>query len=368
MTESTEAEALEPEGDVFQWCDQPEIPPVDVSGISDPDRAHAIVRSSAKWISGTTIRYYLYREIEPEWGVHPNARWIGDEVQYDAVREAFDKWKAQGIGLDFEEVDDASEAEVRIGFVRGGSWSYVGTGVLNISNPRRRTMNFGWDLTTDHGKDTVLHEIGHTLGMPHEHQNPNAGIVWDEQAVLAYFRGPPNNWSEDQTRHNVLRKLSSGAVHGSTWDRNSIMHYGFRRGLIQEPEELRGGLDPQAGLSTQDVAWIQAWYPPVEDDDIKLLKPLVSHPISILSGQQAHFIIEPDATRAYAMMTIGSADTLLVLFEDTPDGWRHLDSDDDSGESRNARIEAKLFAGRRYALRTRLYHSTRAAEFGVLLV
>ena len=27
--------------------------------------------------------------------------------------------------------------------------------------------------------DTALHGIGHTLGLPHEHQNPNAGIVWD---------------------------------------------------------------------------------------------------------------------------------------------------------------------------------------------
>ena len=31
-------------------------------------------------------------------------------------------------------------------------------------------MNFGWDLTQPGEIDTALHEIGHTIGFPHEHQ------------------------------------------------------------------------------------------------------------------------------------------------------------------------------------------------------
>jgi hypothetical protein len=42
--------------------------------------------------------------------------------------------------------------------------------------------------------DTALHGIGHTLGLPHEHQNPNAGIVWDEKTVYTSLGGPPNSW------------------------------------------------------------------------------------------------------------------------------------------------------------------------------
>ena len=50
-------------------------------------------------------------------------------------------------------------------------------------------MNFGWDLTPLGRSTTALHEIGHTLGMPHEHQNPFAGIAWDEETVYATSAG-----------------------------------------------------------------------------------------------------------------------------------------------------------------------------------
>jgi len=76
-----------------------------------------------------------------------------------------------------------AEAELRIGFMPGdGSWSYLGRDCLLVPQGER-TMNFGWDLRTSYGRSTARHEIGHALGMPHEHQNPHAGIIWDTEAV-----------------------------------------------------------------------------------------------------------------------------------------------------------------------------------------
>ena len=55
------------------------------------------------------------------------------------------------------------------------SWSYLGRDILSdrIAPKHKPTMNFGWDITRD--TDAALHEIGHTLACPHEHQNPNSG-------------------------------------------------------------------------------------------------------------------------------------------------------------------------------------------------
>ena len=64
-----------------------------------------------------------------------------------------------------------------------------GRDVLNTRSPQERTMNFGWALTTAYGHDTALHEIGHTLGLEHEHQNPNAGISWNRAGRARLLQG-----------------------------------------------------------------------------------------------------------------------------------------------------------------------------------
>ena len=74
--------------------------------------------------------------------------------------------------------------------------TYVGTDILKYHD-LGRTMNFGWDLATAWGRATALHEIGHTLGLPHEHQNPRAAIVWNEARVYEHFSGEPNCWDRE---------------------------------------------------------------------------------------------------------------------------------------------------------------------------
>ena len=244
-------------------------------------------------------------------------QWVGAENQNQAVRDAFKHWKNLGIGLEFEEVQDAEEAEIRIGFQHGaGSWSYVGRDAVDyVSDPSRRTMNFGWDLTTSYGRDTALHEIGHALGFPHEHQNPSAGIVWNVNAVIDEFSGPPNCWDEDKIRRNILRKINPLLVEGSAWDPNSIMHYRFREGLILKPERYQGEpLIPNPGLSQADIAQVQTFYPQL-GPSVPELRALQSATLSVGVGEQADFIVKPKASRKYTIQTFGSADTVIVLFE-----------------------------------------------------
>lgn len=305
------------------------------------DRMELIRTFATKWVNGTVLHYWFQG---------------GPAAQQQAVRTAFTEWKNLGIGLEFLEVQDRSESEVRIAFDQNdGSWSYVGTDVLSIGMAQA-TMNFGWDLTTDYGRTTALHEIGHTLGMPHEHQNPFTGIVWDEPMVYRYFGGTPNFWSRDQTFNNVLRKIDAAEVEGSNWDPDSVMEYWFPAGLIVQPAKYHEGLRPPGGLSPADKEWILKFYPTLENGFARL-EPFVSVPLTLGPGDQANFRIEPSGSKTYTIGTFGTADAVLVLFEEVDGQLRFLAGDDDSGEDRNAQVSVKLFQNRKYVVRVRLYWS-----------
>jgi hypothetical protein len=347
----------------LRYCAAPPRVPLALPPGLDPVRARAIVLGRAMWANGTVLHYYFFDRDGASDGA-----WVGEPAQQDAVRAGFQAWKELGIGLEFREVADRSEAEVRIGFMDGdGSWSYLGRDVLRQGS-NARTMNFGWDLTTAHGRTTALHEIGHTLGMPHEHQNPFAGIVWDEAKVFEFLGGPPNNWDRDKTFHNVLRKLDPGEVEGSTWDPDSVMEYRFPGGLIVEPERYRGGIAPPGTVSGLDREFVRRWYPPAATAPAgpPVLEPFVSVPLELVASGQADFTLSPPGTREYQVGSFGASDVVLVLFEEVDGELRFVAGDDDAGEDRNALLTAKLFQGRRYVVRLRLYHAWESGRSAVM--
>lgn len=355
----------------YAYCSVPQMPERTFGPDVDPLRASLIRVMADKWVNGTVLRYYFFdQETDGAYvydadGTRHWRTWTTDETQKDVVRQAFDVWTALGIGLEFKEVASRDEAEVRIGFMQGdGAWSYIGRYVRNIAT-NKRTMNLGWDLRND--IDTPVHEIGHTLGFPHEHQNPNAGIVWDQEAVYAELAGPPNYWSRDKTYRNIIEKIRPDTVQGSSWDPDSIMHYPFGPGLIKEPVQYVGGLYPAPGLSDRDKTWVRTFYPPMDQARYPQLKPFESAELHLAEGQQKDFAIAPDATRYYTISTFGVSDTVMVLFEDENGELRYRTGDDDSGTNLNARIRLRLYKGRRYVLRIRLYWSDVSGRTAVMM-
>ena len=81
----------------------PQLPP---EVAADPPRAR---RSSRPWKMGQQDGPALLL-------LHGNSHYAVPKAQADAIRKAFAKWKAVGIGLEFQEVKQLSEAEVRIGY------------------------------------------------------------------------------------------------------------------------------------------------------------------------------------------------------------------------------------------------------------
>jgi hypothetical protein len=339
------------------YCAMPRVPEREFAGDVSEHRERLLRYLNRKWVNGTKLRFAFF----------PSGPWSGPESEKGLVREGFDVWSNLGIGITFQEVSSISEAEIRIGFLQSGrTWSYVGRDVIDIPGQQERTMNYGWSIEQDpRGVDVAVHEIGHTLGFPHEHQNPFAGIVWDEEAVYRYFA--QQGWDRDDTDHNVLRKLQPAEVEGTDWDPNSIMHYGFPAGLILQPAEYRDGIDPQLGLSESDRNEVRKFYPPIDDAAHPTLEPFRLETLNIGPGEQANFIIEPRETREYTIQTFGSADTLLVLFEDQGGDTRFMAGDDDSGTSLNAKIQTRLYPNRRYILRVRLYLNWASAQTALMM-
>lgn len=347
-------------------CNAPARPLRPVDPGLDPHRLELVRKLDVKWVNHTVLHYCF---------LDSPAHWRGSNADKDVVREKFQEWKDLPIGLDFVEVTDPRAAEIRIGFFQsntapdGGSWSYLGRDAIDfVPDPAERTMNFGWDLTTPYGRDTALHEIGHALGFSHEHQNRNAGIVWDVDAVYDYFTGPPNNWTREQTDRNVLSKLPLGTTDGSNWDPDSIMHYQFQAGLILEPPQFRtADLIPAPGLSQLDIDTAKALYPPATGPALPELRPYESHQLRIAPGEQVDFVIHPEVSRDYTIQTFGRMDTVMVLFEEIDGEPRFIAGDDDSGFALNAKITQRLFPGRTYYLRLRLYYAEAQGEGALMM-
>jgi hypothetical protein len=349
----------------------PQSIPVEAAGVSGV-RLDALINGRLKWLNGTVLHYCFFDQdtdgstVTLADGSTAFVPWAGDQTQRAAVRAAFQEWKNLGIGLEFAEVTDRAEAEIRIGFMRGnGSWSYLGRDALGIPFGER-TVNFGWRLDTPHGHSTALHEIGHVIGMPHEHQSPFAGIVWDEEAVYRELSGPPNSWPRPKIFHNVIRKLDAAEVDGSVWDFHSVMEYAFGSGLILEPEEFRNGLFPPGTISKLDEEFARRWYPGLAPAGPPRLSPFTSVPLGLAPGGQADYLIVPEGTRDYTVATFGDSDTVLGLFEEIGGEPRYVRADDDAGTERNSSVTARLVKGRRYVARVRLYSSRGSGQTAIM--
>jgi hypothetical protein len=96
----------------------------------DPDRRAFVGPARLKWANGTVLHFYFFdqdgdgQDVRLRDGTTRWVSWVGSDEAQDGVRNGFQDWKNLGLGLQFREVDDRREAEVRIGFMpNDGSWS-----------------------------------------------------------------------------------------------------------------------------------------------------------------------------------------------------------------------------------------------------
>lgn len=153
-----------------------------------------------------------------------------------------------------------SGGQVRVARQRGsGYWSYLGVGILQIA-PGQATMNL--DSFTENTPESewtrvVRHEVGHTLGAPHEHLRQAIVNRLDVAKTLEYFRRT-QGWSDQTTRANVLTPISESSILGSELtDEDSIMAYQLPASITKNGQPIRGG----ANFSSTDKAFVAKVYP-----------------------------------------------------------------------------------------------------------
>ncbi len=151
------------------------------------------------------------------------------------------------------------DAEVRLGFTPGATWSTIGTDALVVPWDQA-TANFGWLRRLTAPQDlhaVVLHVFGHILGLTHEHQPPATAIPWDRAAVYRYYAGLATPWTPAQVDQHLFDYYSQTVTQYAAFDPNSIMILpipeGFTLGDFQVPWV------PE--LSTSDEAFTAEHYP-----------------------------------------------------------------------------------------------------------
>ena len=283
--------------------------------------SRAIIVPLKRWINGSKL----------------HVRFMGGTPAQQALAKEQAQWWTQHANLTFV-FDNAPNAEIRITFDSSdGAWSYIGTDASSIPT-NQPTMNLGF---LDGG--TAAHEFGHAIGLAHEHSNPAGGIEWNEEVVLRDLMGPPNNWTPDQIRHNVLNKYSADQIRGTDFDRDSIMLYFFPDTWVKSGEGTKEN-DVLSNLDREFIASAQA-YPRVAVQAVELGVNAAPAPAKIgVPGEEDLFKFTVTSSGHHTIETDGQTDVLMKLFGPNSQ-TSMIAEDDDGGVGLNARIVADIIPG-----------------------
>jgi hypothetical protein len=283
----------------------------------------AIMPNNKNWPNGSKLR----------------VRFMGGTEQQRAMVKQFAPSWCEFTKLDLL-FNDAPQAEIRITFdADDGAWSYIGTDCREIPL-HAATMNLGWQ-----DEAVILHEFGHAIGLAHEHQNPNAGIEWNEEVVIRDLGGAPNFWDPETVRHNVLDKYRVDQISGTVFDPDSIMLYAFPGTWTTTGQGTR----MNEKLSPVDKTFIANVYPgkgvadaPIPEltvTEVPVLAAAVSKP-----GEQNLFTFKVTEPARYTVETEGTTDVVMKLFG-PGNRTQLIAEDDDGGEGANSRISTNLVPG-----------------------
>jgi hypothetical protein len=170
-------------------------------------------------------------------------------------RMFFEHANAWDCGITF--VEAARDGRVRLSRADGGYASFIGTDILLVRDgPTMWLQGFTERTSAAEWSRVVPHEIGHTLGFPHEHMRKDLLDRLDREKTYVYY-ARVYGFSRRDTEIQVFSSLEEASIMGTPPDQTSIMCYQFPGELTKDGRPIPGGLR----LNESDLAFADAIYP-----------------------------------------------------------------------------------------------------------
>lgn len=147
---------------------------------------------------------------------------------------------------------------VRVSCRTEGYWSYLGPQIATIARdqPTMSLQDFDRGMPESEWKRVVRHEVGHTLGLLHEHMLPEIIGLLDPEPTIADFEAS-QGWPRQMVIEQILTPPTPGTYTASDPSVYSIMCYQFNERCTRNHKPIPGGSD----ITPKDGEFVGRIYP-----------------------------------------------------------------------------------------------------------